>query len=326
MSYFGLTEESNGINLSKDGFSSPYILNITNNTPQEQTVTVFNANEQIPEVNNTLNDGIQLYSGNTLLTTLYTPTGILNGKPTWDFSLLGINWRIASSHTISGFRWILRRLSLPNLNPQWVLNQNSALPIPETAVWVQSGIPPYDITDFNTKREVQATSSIPGVTYEQILQQSTVEPFNVGLTQIYSSNISQLLEPIQRVEKDVNGTLTKIPFVPTIDPYQNNVVLLEFSENYTIDGNIGLQFRALPNTSVKLVIYATVIAKPQNVLEGANEIEEYKAPKDGVKEIVLPTKDENFSSFSGDRKPNYKPLLLGVGLLATLYLIFKKWD
>lgn len=325
MSYFGLTEESNGINLSKEGLSSPYILNVTNNSNQEKTVTVFNANDQLQQLNNPALDGV-VGIINTTDNILFTFGGYVNNKPFFTFTFASTNYIIQWSPSVlspPNFAWLLISLPTPVIN--YELTEDIPLPI-STNNWQQINMSSL-ITSISTKREVQAISNIPGVNYEQILNQSTVEPFKVGLTQIYSSNVNQLLEPFQRVEKDANGTITKIPFVPTIDPYQNNVVLLEFADNYTIDGDIGLQFRALANTSVKLVIYPTTVIKPQNTLESIDQIEDYKAPEQYKgKEIVLPTKDENFSSFSGDKKRTYKPILVGIGLLATLYLIFRKWD
>lgn len=321
MSYFGLTEESNGISLSKEGLSSPYILNVTNNSDQEKTVTVFNANDQLQQLNNPELDGILAFSSTTFLDKL-TVSGFSNQRYFFLFTI-GANSFALGWDGISSWQMLDDSHPIPNILYQ--LNKDTELPLGNISEWIV--VTPSPLTDFNTKREVQATSNIPGVNYEQILNQSTVEPFKVGLTQIYSSNVNQLLEPFQRVEKDADGTITKIPFVPTIDPYQNNVVLLEFADNYTIDGDIGLQFRALPNTSVKLVIYPTTVIKPQNTLESIDQVEDYKAPEQYKgKEIVLPTKDENFSSFSGDKKRTFKPILVGIGLLATLYLIFRKWD
>ena len=151
----------------------------------------------------------------------------------------------------------------------------------------------------------------------------------MGKTQIYSSNVNQLLEAFTRTEKDVNGNVTKFPFVPTIDPYQEISSTLEFFDDYMIDGNVGLQFIAKANTSIKFVIYPLMTSKPQNELEDNKEVESYEIKKEELeKTVVLENKYSNFSNSTPTKnyKLNVYPILVVSGIIAGLIYIWKKWD
>jgi hypothetical protein len=320
MNYFDTSDESNGLNPSKKDSSNPYIINVSNNSPQDKLVTIFDANAQLQELNNTLLDGILWYIGNTFINNLVFLAEI-NGKKSFKINgataLDLIVWNGVDA-------WDLLDSSHP---PNIILKlfKDTALPIGGIGEWTV--VTPSAFENFNTKREVQPTSSIPGVTYSQILQQSTAEPFVVGKTQIYSSNVNQLLEAFTRTEKDVNGNVTKFPFVPTIDPYQDISSTLEFFDEYMIDGNVGLQFIAKANTSIKFVIYPIMISKLQNELEGNKEVENYEIEKEELeKRIVLENKYSNFSNPTKNNKLNLYPTLFVSGIIAGLIYILRKWD
>jgi hypothetical protein len=320
MNYFDTSDEINGLNPSKKDLSNPYIINVSNNSPQDKLVTIFDANAQLQELNNTLLDGILWYIGNTFINNLVFLAEI-NGKKSFKINgataLDLIVWNGVDA-------WELLDSSHP---PNIILKlfKDTALPIGGIGEWTV--VTPSAFDNFNTKREVKLTSSIPGVTYSQILQQSTAEPFVVGKTQIYSSNVNQLLEAFTRTEKDVNGNVTKFPFVPTIDPYQNISSTLEFFDDYMIDGNVGLQFIAKANTSIKFVIYPIMISKLQNELEGNKEVENYEIEKEELeKRIVLENKYSNFSNPTKNNKINLYPTLIVSGIIAGLIYILRKWD
>lgn len=323
MNYFGTSDESNGLNPSKKALSSPYVINVSNNSPQDKLVTIFDANAQLQELNNTLLDGILAFTNTTYLNNLVF-SGITNLKQSFTIDL-GANIFAVAWNGVNA--WELLDDSHPIPNVLYQLVKDSELPIGTVSEWVE--IIPSSLTNFNTKREVQPTSSIPGVTYPQILQQSTAEPFVVGKTQIYSSNVNQLLEVFTRTEKDVNGNVTKFPFVPTIDPYQEISSTLEFFDDYMIDGNVGLQFIAKANTSIKFVVYPLMTSKPQNELEDNKEVESYEIEKEDLeKTVVLENKYSNFSNSTPTKnyKLNVYPILVVSGIIAGLIYIWKKWD
>jgi hypothetical protein len=321
MNYFDTSDESNGLNPSKKDSSNPYIINISNNSPQDKLVTIFDANAQLQELNNTLLDGIVAFLNNTFLNNLVF-SGITNLKQSFTIDL-GANVFAVVWNGVNAWELLDDSHPIPNILYQLV--KDSELPIGTVSEWVE--LIPSALTNFNTKREVQPTSSIPGVTYSQILQQSTAEPFVVGKTQIYSSNVNQLLEAFTRTEKDVNGNVTKFPFVPTIDPYQDISSTLEFFDEYMIDGNVGLQFIAKANTSIKFVIYPIMISKLQNELEGNKEVENYEIEKEELeKRIVLENKYSNFSNPTKNNKINLYPTLFVSGIVVGLIYIWKKWD
>jgi hypothetical protein len=325
MNYFEETEnEISRVNNSNEEFSDPYIINVLNNSSQDKLVTIFNANSQLQELNNTLADGILGFVGNIFINNLvfFAQT---NGKQSFTIDD-GANFFLIVWNGVDAWDLLDDQHPIPNTLLQ--LYKDTALPIGGIGEWTV--VTPSAFDTFNTKREVQATSLIPGVTYEQILQQSTVEPFKVGKTQVYSSSNEQLLEPYTRVEKDVNGNLVEFPFVPTIDPYQNNSLSIEFFDEYTIDGSVGLQFVARANSSCRFVFYPNKIYKAKDLLTSNNETEEYTIEKNDLEELVLSDKEtyQNFTSSKQEAQKafNFKSLFLTSSIIVGLIYIWKKWD
>jgi hypothetical protein len=325
MDYFErTTDEIFKENKSNQEFSNPYIVNVLNNSSQDKVVTIFNANSQLQELNNTLLDSILGFVGSVFINNLvfFAET---NGKQSFTLDG-GANFFLIVWNGVDAWELLDDSHPIPNILVK--LFKDTTLPIGGIGEWIV--VTPSAFNTFNTKREIQVTSLIPGVTYEQILQQSTIEPFRVGKTQVYSSSINQLLEPYTRIEKDVNGDIVKFPFVPTIDPYQDNTLSIQFFDEYTITASVGLQFVARANSSCRFIIYPNKISKFQDVLTSNREAEEYTIEKNDLEELVLSDKEtyQNFTSNKPEVQKtfNFTSFFLTSSIIVGLIYIWKKWD
>jgi hypothetical protein len=83
---------------------------------------------------------------------------------------------------------------------------------------------------------VTISSSIPNVTYQQMLWQFQSVPFSVGLTYIQSATTNQLLETLSINTKDANGNIAQKALIPTLDPYQQQTTIIAMKYAYRIDG------------------------------------------------------------------------------------------
>lgn len=103
---------------------------------------------------------------------------------------------------------------------------------------------------------VTISSSVPNVTYRQMLYQFMIQPFSVGLTYINSTSSTQILQPFSVNTKDANGNIAQKLLVPTIDPYQQQTTVLASRLGYRIDGYTKLIInQILASTTVVFYLY-----------------------------------------------------------------------
>ncbi len=115
---------------------------------------------------------------------------------------------------------------------------------------------------------VMISSGLPNVTYQFLLSQSQVNPFNVGKT-ILQGNMAQITQPISVVTTDANGESVTTPMVPVIDPYQYQENTLIFDTKYSIDGSTSLVFAyVLAGASFNILTYPDGLVNPSNSLAG----------------------------------------------------------
>ena len=109
---------------------------------------------------------------------------------------------------------------------------------------------------------VVTVSSLDGTTYNQII--NSMGSFVYGINKIYlkSNNNSQLIEPINFSQYDVNGTLEKYSQIVTVDPYQfqSSSIFELAKDNVYLNGRTSLTTSVLPNEDIFLVLYTTEIA------------------------------------------------------------------
>ena len=126
---------------------------------------------------------------------------------------------------------------------------------------------------------VNISSAIPNVTYQQMLYQFMNNPYSVGLTYIQSASQNQLLQTISVSTQDANGNLAQKPLVPTIDPYQQQTTVLAMRYGYKIDGFTGLIInQILANTTVTINLYPSDNINLARGLAGRPVSREYGSP------------------------------------------------
>jgi len=110
---------------------------------------------------------------------------------------------------------------------------------------------------------ITIASGIPNVTYQEMLYQFQANPFSVGLTYIQSTTAGQVLKTLSVTTQDANGNLASKPFIPTIDPYQNQSDIVAMKQGYRIDGftkitiaqvlaSATIQFNIYPSNNINL--------------------------------------------------------------------------
>ena len=83
---------------------------------------------------------------------------------------------------------------------------------------------------------ITISSGTPGVTYQQMLAQFQNQPFAVGMTYYKSATANQVDQVLQIQTKDANGNESKMPIVPTTDPYQYQSGIIVLNNQFVVDG------------------------------------------------------------------------------------------
>jgi hypothetical protein len=112
---------------------------------------------------------------------------------------------------------------------------------------------------FIKKNEGNITikSGISDITYNDILFQFMVQPFQVGLTYIIAfNNQEQMTKTFKITTKDAHGNTAQKTLVPTIDPYQQQTNIVAVKYNYGIDMFTDIIYsEILPNTTFSMYFY-----------------------------------------------------------------------
>jgi len=123
--------------------------------------------------------------------------------------------------------------------------------------------------NFGSGANITITMGVSGVPYEQLLQQSASEPFEVVKIRLSSSSTTQLDQSMTFVKTDSNGQSAQTPITVTSylspDQFQNS--LRDIDYRMQIDGNTHIEYPILASQSVTLSIYIQAkvnIAKPLN--------------------------------------------------------------
>jgi len=96
-----------------------------------------------------------------------------------------------------------------------------------------------------------------GVTYQQFLNSLGAYVYWFDVIYLWTTNASQITQPMQYNYTDVNGNAKTLSIIPTTDPYQYSPALYINIKDFDIvvDGNSTVQFNLLPNTTLKLKLY-----------------------------------------------------------------------
>jgi len=121
--------------------------------------------------------------------------------------------------------------------------------------------------NFGSGANITITIGVAGVPYEQLLQQSASEPFEIVKVRLSSSSTTQLDQSMTFVKTDSNGQSAQTPITVTSylspDQFQNS--LRDIDYRMQIDGNTHIAYPILAGQSVTMSIYISAkvnIAKP----------------------------------------------------------------
>ncbi len=160
--------------------------------------------------------------------------------------------------------------------------------------------PPTDVVLFGQSRNYLlpnlgnpigiTVSMSSGISYEQMLVQSSSQPFDIGQWKISSTNTAQLDNEVLVEYFDANRRACNDPIDVNKDPYQFAQDQVVYWYPVKIDGNTQLRFSmlsaaVLPNppfilpTTVVLKLYPSQIIIPSRPLTGGSQIKNLAIPK-----------------------------------------------
>jgi hypothetical protein len=121
--------------------------------------------------------------------------------------------------------------------------------------------------NFGSGANITIAMAVAGVPYEQMLQQSASEPFEVVKTRLSSTSVTQLNQTITYVKTDSNGQEARTPITVTsyLSPDQFQDSLRDIDYRIQVDGNTHLEYPILAGEAVTMSIYIQAkvnIAKP----------------------------------------------------------------
>lgn len=95
------------------------------------------------------------------------------------------------------------------------------------------------------------------VTYQQFLNSLGAYVYWFEVIYLWTTNSSQISQPILYNYTDANGDAKTFTIVPTTDPYQYSPALYINIKDFdvVIDANSTIQFNILPNTTLKFKLY-----------------------------------------------------------------------
>ncbi len=131
----------------------------------------------------------------------------------------------------------------------------------------------------NSGFPVNITMGIGSITYAELLFQTLTQVFTVGLTYLFSTNPSQVVEPFTLQYKDSNGDVAQKVLIPTIDPYQSRNRAIPIKEKYTVDGTTMFTFSMLPGATLRLYLYPTEKINLRNLLGDGPTEQQYGGPE-----------------------------------------------
>lgn len=137
---------------------------------------------------------------------------------------------------------------------------------------VTNGGAPATIQLFGARQFLFAPAgfivTVSECTYQELLQESLLNPFIVGGMTVSSSALN-LTQVAQVINRDPTGVLTQLPFhissYFSTNQYPINYVEI-FPLDLNIDGDTILQFTLLPNTNITLTLYVKKRIRPQNLV------------------------------------------------------------
>ena len=126
--------------------------------------------------------------------------------------------------------------------------------------------PPTSPTFYQNNGDIEISmNSNLGVTYEQFLEQSMVNPFKIGNMYIKTNNYLQIEQDENSVfinHKNIDGDDAIITIKPFINPYQASLEGVITNTDFLIDGFTNVQIeKLLPLTTMEIFFYPKKVIK-----------------------------------------------------------------
>ena len=147
--------------------------------------------------------------------------------------------------------------------------------------------------NFGSAAGVTVTPSQSNVTYLELLQQSSGQPFETSLIRIQSSNTSQVTQVLTVTSKDANGQQCSIPIITQsyFSANQFQATILDVPFNLTIDSNTYITIPVLATTTVVFTFFPAEKVNPSRALgkRPSGALKQYGAPKVPIISSMYPS-------------------------------------
>lgn len=134
--------------------------------------------------------------------------------------------------------------------------------------------------NFGSDTGVTVEPAQVNVSYLELLQQSSTQPFETSLIRIQTSQAAQLTQILTVVSKDANGQLCQIPVITQsyFSANQFQSTILDVPYNVKIDGNTYITFSILGNTTATYTFFPAEKINAARVLGGGSGLQQYSPP------------------------------------------------
>lgn len=130
------------------------------------------------------------------------------------------------------------------------------------------------------QNNVTISSLVTNVSYNQLLGQSQVSPFNIGQTLIVAvgGTPTQAQQPLTLTTRDANGMQASKVMTPILDPYQNlsNAIVLQIP--FSIDMFTGITFNLAAGQVVQFFFYPADTINIARGLDGRPVSKQFSNP------------------------------------------------
>lgn len=143
-------------------------------------------------------------------------------------------------------------------------------------------------TYFGSAATITVTPDF-GVSYTQVLRDTSTAPFTVGSIRMQSSNTSQVTQGLTVVSTNIYGASKSDPInmVTAVSEYQQQLTIARSTKPFDITGDVYFSFPVLASTTVTVTVYVKNKVNIARQLEGRAVSGLYAAPNTGIKPLMV---------------------------------------
>lgn len=148
--------------------------------------------------------------------------------------------------------------------------------------------------NFGSALGLTVTPSQANVSYLELLQQSSDQPFETSLLRIQSSNESQVTSILTITVKDANGQSATLPLITQsyFSSYQQQSGILDIPYNVKIDGNTSITSPVLGGTTVTYTFFPAEKVNVSKGLAGKKPVQVYGNPQVNLGGMTFPKRPQ----------------------------------